>query len=141
MALINKLSAIGNAIRTKTGKTDLLTLDQMPEEIAAIETMTGSTYEGEYEIIPSFNDQLLETEDKLVLDNITVQAIPYSETPNDYGTTVSIAQGVSAPYDTLKALLDTTKSTYYMFYEYTGTSVDGLISYNATENDTMENQK
>lgn len=38
MALINKLNAIGDAIRAKTGKTDLLTLDQMPTEIAAIET-------------------------------------------------------------------------------------------------------
>ena len=36
MALINKLSAIGDAIREKTGKKDLLTLDQMPEEIRGI---------------------------------------------------------------------------------------------------------
>lgn len=36
MALINKLSAIGDAIREKTGKEDLLTLDQMPEEIRGI---------------------------------------------------------------------------------------------------------
>lgn len=38
MALTNKLSAIGNAIREKTGKTDLLTLEQMSEEIKGIET-------------------------------------------------------------------------------------------------------
>jgi hypothetical protein len=36
MALINKLSAIGDAIREKTGKEDLLTLEQMPEEIRGI---------------------------------------------------------------------------------------------------------
>lgn len=36
MALINKLSAIGDAIREKTGKENLLTLDQMPEEIKGI---------------------------------------------------------------------------------------------------------
>lgn len=41
MALIDKLSAIGDAIRAKTGKTALLTLDQMPTEIAAIETGGG----------------------------------------------------------------------------------------------------
>lgn len=41
MALTNKLSAIANAIRAKTGKTDSLTLDQMPTEIAAIETGGG----------------------------------------------------------------------------------------------------
>jgi hypothetical protein len=36
MALTNKLSAIGDAIREKTGKSALLTLDQMPEEIKSI---------------------------------------------------------------------------------------------------------
>lgn len=36
MELISKLQAIGNAIRSKTGKSDLLTLEQMPLEIASI---------------------------------------------------------------------------------------------------------
>ena len=38
MALTDKLTAIGNAIREKTGKSDLLTLDQMPTEIQGITT-------------------------------------------------------------------------------------------------------
>lgn len=33
-----KLTAIANAIRGKTGGTDAITLDEMPTEIAAIET-------------------------------------------------------------------------------------------------------
>lgn len=37
MALIEKLEAIGNAIRAKTGKNEKLSLDQMPAEIAGIE--------------------------------------------------------------------------------------------------------
>lgn len=37
MALTDKLNAIGEAIRAKTGKTDKLTLDEMPSEIASIE--------------------------------------------------------------------------------------------------------
>ncbi len=36
MALTNKLSAIGDSIRAKTGKTELLTLDEMPTEIDSI---------------------------------------------------------------------------------------------------------
>lgn len=36
MALINKLSAIGDAIRAKTGGTEKLTLDQMPDAINSI---------------------------------------------------------------------------------------------------------
>lgn len=41
MALTDKLSAIGVAIREKTGKTDLMTLDEMPAEIASIQTGGG----------------------------------------------------------------------------------------------------
>lgn len=36
----------------------------------------------------------------------------------------------------LKAVLDGTKSTYNLFYQYTGTSVDDLISYSDTTNVT-----
>lgn len=45
MALTDKLSAIGDAIREKTGGTDLLTLDQMPAEIASITTGGGGEVE------------------------------------------------------------------------------------------------
>ncbi|MBR5823789.1 MAG: hypothetical protein IKY67_06570 [Paludibacteraceae bacterium] len=41
MALIDKLNAIGDAIREKTGKEEKLTLDQMPVEIASITTGGG----------------------------------------------------------------------------------------------------
>lgn len=41
MALTDKLSAIGNAIRAKTGGSDLLTLDEMPQEIQSIQTGGG----------------------------------------------------------------------------------------------------
>ena len=41
MALTDKLTAIANAIRAKTGGSDLLTLDEIPQEIASIETGGG----------------------------------------------------------------------------------------------------
>lgn len=42
MALTDKLTAIADAIRGKTGGTDALTLDQMATEISGIETGGGS---------------------------------------------------------------------------------------------------
>lgn len=45
MALTDKLSAIGDAIREKTGGTELLTLDQMPAEIANIQSGGGGSVE------------------------------------------------------------------------------------------------
>ena len=41
MALINKLRAIANAIRSKTGKTEQLSLDNMVTEIEGIQTGGG----------------------------------------------------------------------------------------------------
>lgn len=51
MALTDKLAAIGDAIRVKTGKADKLTLDQMPTEIASIVTGGGG---GDTEFEDSF---------------------------------------------------------------------------------------
>ena len=55
MALTDKLSAIGNAIRAKTGGTELLTLDAMPNEIASIQTGGGGG--GEIQPIVLTGDQ------------------------------------------------------------------------------------
>lgn len=43
MALTDKLKAIADAIRSKTGSSDAMTLDEMPEKIAAIETGSSPT--------------------------------------------------------------------------------------------------
>lgn len=42
MALIDKLTAIGDAIRAKTGKNDLISLSDMPEKIDSISTNADS---------------------------------------------------------------------------------------------------
>ena len=42
--------------------------------------------------------------------------------------------------DTLKTLLDATQSTSFLFYNYKGTSIDGLISYDDTENVNKMNE-
>lgn len=50
-----------------------------------------------------------------------------------YGKTNSVVIK-SDSQNTLKNLLDATKNVNYLFYEYQGTSIDGLIQYNDTEN-------
>ena len=44
MALINKLKAIANAIRSKTNKTEELTLEQMASEVSGIDVMQGLNF-------------------------------------------------------------------------------------------------
>lgn len=84
MALTDKLSAIGVAIREKTGKTALLTLDAMPAEIASITTGGGGgddelanyvlkfTGDCSYRFANgAWNDFRLKYENEITTENIT----------------------------------------------------------------------
>lgn len=55
------------------------------------------------------------------------------------GKTNSIIVSGGSSENTLKKLLDATKSCYYLFYNYRGASVDDLIQPNDTENVTTMN--
>ena len=55
MALTDKLTAIGDAIRDKTGSTDLLTLDAMPTAISGITTGGGDLPEEAFAITGECN--------------------------------------------------------------------------------------
>ena len=49
-------------------------------------------YDGEYEVIPKVDAQLLETKNKSMTNDVQIQAIPYSEVSNpEGGVTVNIA--------------------------------------------------
>lgn len=48
------------------------------------------TYEGEYVVIPKTTVQVLPTKHKNMRDDVTVMEVPYVETANEYGITVSI---------------------------------------------------
>lgn len=53
--------------------------------------VTPEIYTGEYIVTPKVNAQYLDTDNKLMTDDVTVLEIPYSEVSNQYGTTISIA--------------------------------------------------
>lgn len=48
-------------------------------------------YPGPYVVIPKTVDQVLETNNKRMTDDVTVTEIPYAEVGNQYGITVTIA--------------------------------------------------
>lgn len=68
MALIDKLTAIADAIRGKTGKTDGMTLDQMVTEIEGIQTGGGGS-SAEFETLVSI---IADTEQDIYSESITV---------------------------------------------------------------------
>lgn len=51
---------------------------------------SAERYDGPYEVTPDFDTQTLETEEKLMTDDVTVYPIPVHRTTNPYGTTVYI---------------------------------------------------
>jgi hypothetical protein len=47
-------------------------------------------YEGDYAIIPKVSEQKMQTKNKMMKDNVTIERIPFYEFSNDSGTTVVI---------------------------------------------------
>lgn len=73
---------------------------------------------------------------KTAIENKGV-TVPESTKIDGYSALIDeIETGGGGGGGSLKTLLDATKSAYYLFYQYDGTSVDNLISYSDTENVT-----
>lgn len=48
------------------------------------------TYEGYYTVIPKVTEQEMQTKNKMMKDNVTIEQIPFHEFSNETGTTVVI---------------------------------------------------
>lgn len=65
---------------------------QLVGAVQIAEHVSYEPYQGDYEICPACDcDQVLETANKLMLDDMVVDKIPYAEVQNESGLTVSIA--------------------------------------------------
>lgn len=89
------LIGIANAIRTKTGLTNKINTENFENEILSISNINNiEIYEGTYEVVPNvFDNLILETKDKRMIDNVTVTQIPFSRVSNTSGgSTVTIGE-------------------------------------------------
>ena len=125
---------IANAIRTKKGTSAKYLPENMAEEISTIETG----------IIPTGKIEITNTEEINVTNYETAQVVDSNLSAENIKEGVSILGKVGtfkggSGESTLKKLLDTTKTTKDLFYNYKGTSVDDLIQYSDTENVTEIN--
>lgn len=48
-------------------------------------SVDGRPYTGEYTVVPNFNEQTLDTNGKLMMDDVSVTAIPVEITTNEQG--------------------------------------------------------
>ena len=62
------------------------------EVIGQVSNSNFARYNGEYEVTPKFEEQTLETKDKVMSENVTVHKIPRYDVANEAGgVTVYIA--------------------------------------------------
>lgn len=83
-----------DAIREKTNSTDAIKSGEMADKINDIKGngIEVENYTGEYVITPKVSEQTMNTAGLLLEDNITIEAIPYTEVTNvANGKTVNIA--------------------------------------------------
>lgn len=64
-------------------------------QIQTITEYIGDPYVGEYTVTPTVEEQIMQTKEKIMRDDVTIQAIPYFEVSNTSdGVTVYIANEV-----------------------------------------------
>ena len=85
------LDDAAEAIREHDGTTAEIIGDDIPDRIRALPTK-GEPYTGAYVVHPKTTSQELNTKDHHMTDNVTVDAIYYSETSNLSGITVFIGE-------------------------------------------------
>jgi hypothetical protein len=89
------LIGMANAIRTKTGLTNKINVENYESEILSISDVNDiEIYDGVYQVVPNvFDNLILETKDKKMVDNVTVDKIPYAKVSNEAGgATVTIGE-------------------------------------------------
>ena len=115
MALIDKLSAIGSAIREKTGGTELLTLDAMPVAIQGIQAGGGKL---KYiQMVKSFSMQKHQN---------GIETITNTNLPTNY-TFIMVMNGAITRYNVSTGIVERIQSgtgeiadvSYYIGYDKT----------------------
>lgn len=82
MAITEKLKDIANAIRNKTGTSELMRLDEMDDLISEIEQNSLPKYNGPTNIVPNFGTKILPTENTSIYEDIVIEPIPLIEVSN-----------------------------------------------------------
>jgi hypothetical protein len=88
---VNKVGGRIAAVGSLNG--DMTAKGKMSGKVKSAETKPLPYCEGEYELTPIWENVTLETKQKSMSDNVTMQAIPYAEVDNPSGGVTVIIGG------------------------------------------------
>lgn len=75
------------------GINTTVTIDGVLGNLYLVSPETYSIYTGEYEVFPDLSEHILETDDKIMENDVTVHRVPSWETANLYGGETFIIGG------------------------------------------------
>lgn len=93
---INRIETAKQRLKTILKNKGFIVGDEKLNELVELTnniTSSNEPYDGDYKIIPSITEQILETKNKYLIDNVTVTQIPYHTVSNESGgKTVTIGE-------------------------------------------------
>lgn len=145
MSVNSKMTAIADAIRSKTKKTGTLTLDQMATDIAAIDT---SKPEQAKTATPSLSRQTISPDNGKVLSGVTVEPITASlltsldsdfkaeniaEGVDMFGVVGTMAAGGGAAVETCTVEITSDSAARILVLAHSHLATDGKVSTSYTD--------
>lgn len=94
--LINDSINIKGKLETNSNIKGLInSANHLEGKIIAGGTAVYPDYEGTYDVIPKTESQTLNTQNKILREDMLIESIPYFETSNQYGNTIYIGSEVN----------------------------------------------
>ena len=85
MIIASKKSLKGSIASKKSLKGSITTKEKISGFVNAGGMTQQESYDGSYEVIPTIEQQILQTKNKTMVNDLTIKSIPYSESDNSAG--------------------------------------------------------
>lgn len=93
MIISSKKSIKGSIASKKSLKGSITTKEKISGFVNVGGMIQQESYDGSYEVIPTIGQQILQTKNKTMVNDLTIKSIPYSEVTNtSNGITVTIGE-------------------------------------------------
>lgn len=93
MIIASKKSLKGSIASKKSIKGSITTKEKISGFVNVGGMIQQESYNGSYEITPTIEQQILQTKNKTMINDLTIKSIPYSEVTNtSNGITVTIGE-------------------------------------------------